>query len=771
MRTPLRSLALYIAVVLGMAANAQNTVTVTGAVSPCIGVSYPVRLTTNTAPPIDTTIYTGANCVYSFTFFPVEPSGTFGVQTSCDGGVTWNDVTGAWNMDLDTVMLDLSCNGGSGPINDECFNGTLITLDTSCVSVSGNLANATETLPPINCAGFVSSLANDVWYRFYASGTTSVIQVNGDVDLDVVLEVFMDSCDALGSIGCSDDTFDGGLEVVTFSTIPGQAYIYRIYEFTAGPPASVLTFTTCVMGNNSQWDCEDVPGGTALPGTPCDDSNPVTTNDTWSANCICAGTICEPPVLTSPSGFLAICSNDSLILQASTTGTGPSTYSWSGPGTFIPNNTSQNVYCHDFSSGTYQVTVTNACGTAGAEVQVTVTPTPDAGISSDTTLCGANSPVALISLLGGSPDTGGTWTHAGALHSSFYDPAVDTLGVFTYTVAGNAPCQNAVASVTISGSTTWYDDADGDGLGDPNITLVSCIQPIGYVNNGNDQCLFVFGTVGSACDDGNPLTGNDILDMNCVCTGIDSSNVDCLGLVNGPNVSGTPCTLPNNEIGTWDIACTCIPDSSTTVCNAGFWVIQAYDSTASGPEPIPNEVWIWNLSAGTGPYQFLWNFGDGTSSTDPYPTHFYASGGPYTLCLTMSDASNCTATYCDSVSVDANGIYNGFAGTPNNNRSGFTINVLQQQPTAIDEQENLNALELWPNPVNDAINLSLLSARGSRLQLSVIDLNGRVVKSTSNAIAKGNNRFNLPVNDLESGMYLLRISDDNNVISRRFVKN
>ncbi len=137
----------------------------------------------------------------------------------------------------------------------------------------------------------------------------------------------------------------------------------------------------------------------------------------------------------------------------------------------------------------------------------------------------------------------------------------------------------------------------------------------------------------------------------------------------------------------------------------------------------------------------------------------------------MSDAFNCTATYCDSVSVDANGIYNGFAGEPNNNRSGFTINVLQQQPTAINEHENWNALELWPNPVSEEINLSLIGSRSNRLQLSVIDLNGRVVKSSSNAIAKGNNRYSLPVNDLESGMYLLRISNDNNEISRRFVKN
>ncbi len=36
-------------------------------------------------------------------------------------------------------------------------------------------------------------------------------------------------------------------------------------------------------------DCLGVPGGSALPGTPCDDGNPNTINDKWNANCECVG--------------------------------------------------------------------------------------------------------------------------------------------------------------------------------------------------------------------------------------------------------------------------------------------------------------------------------------------------------------------------------------------------------------------------------------------------------------------------------------------------
>jgi hypothetical protein len=50
----------------------------------------------------------------------------------------------------------------------------------------------------------------------------------------------------------------------------------------------------CVGGNTGEvacvQDCEGVFGGAALPGTPCDDLNPNTINDTWNANCDCVGT-------------------------------------------------------------------------------------------------------------------------------------------------------------------------------------------------------------------------------------------------------------------------------------------------------------------------------------------------------------------------------------------------------------------------------------------------------------------------------------------------
>ncbi|MBP6391897.1 MAG: T9SS type A sorting domain-containing protein [Flavobacteriales bacterium] len=54
--------------------------------------------------------------------------------------------------------------------------------------------------------------------------------------------------------------------------------------------------TLCFNSAQQQIDCLGVPDGPALPGTPCDDSDPNTANDTWSANCVCEGLVAVPEV-------------------------------------------------------------------------------------------------------------------------------------------------------------------------------------------------------------------------------------------------------------------------------------------------------------------------------------------------------------------------------------------------------------------------------------------------------------------------------------------
>src|SRR5690606_29657386 len=139
-----------------------------------------------------------------------------------------------------------------------------------------------------------------------------------------------------------------------------------------------LDITGQVLGGalpagNCTPDCLGVPGGTALPGIACDDGDPLTTNDTWSADCVCTGTaVCIPPSITATSSDSPICAGDDLNLGATASGTAPLAYAWTGTGTFSPSAAAQNVTVAGAATGNYQVAVTNACGTANATVAVVV---------------------------------------------------------------------------------------------------------------------------------------------------------------------------------------------------------------------------------------------------------------------------------------------------------------------------------------------------------------------------------------------------------------
>ena len=66
------------------------------------------------------------------------------------------------------VLLLLSCWLSAQPINDNCATATSIIIPCS-TPVNGSIAGATQSDSAINCNGFTSLFAGDVWYQFTAT--------------------------------------------------------------------------------------------------------------------------------------------------------------------------------------------------------------------------------------------------------------------------------------------------------------------------------------------------------------------------------------------------------------------------------------------------------------------------------------------------------------------------------------------------------------------------------------------------------------------------
>ncbi|RMG71361.1 MAG: PKD domain-containing protein [Bacteroidetes bacterium] len=144
-----------------------------------------------------------------------------------------------------------------------------------------------------------------------------------------------------------------------------------------------------------------------------------------------------------------------------------------------------------------------------------------------------------------------------------------------------------------------------------------------------------------------------------------------------------------------------------------------------------------NLSTGGGSY--LWDFGDGTNSSDSIPTHTYSQSGQYII--TLSQTNPCgTETVSD------------------------TAQILL---TSLDAWMT-QGLRLGPNPAQDHLWLRLEAARYDHLQLWLLSPDGRLMFQQGWQDVAGDWEMDIPLSaNWARGLYLLRIQTERGQFFRR----
>lgn len=244
---------------------------------------------------------------------------------------------------------------------------------------------------------------------------------------------------------------------------------------------------------------------------------------------------------------------------------------------------------------------------------------------------------------------------------------------------------------------------------------------------------------------------------------------------------GFTSTLPNPihtyyQVGSYTYclqvdSCPVICDSllvtnvSPLQCNASF-IMDTVNSQ-------PGMVYVWNMSGVTGAspnasVNFLWSFGDGATSTQPFPTHQYQNPGTYVLCLTLTATDStpaggisCTSNYCDTLTVDQNGniIYKGAI-------MGWSLVVLNPATIGVDE-DVFSGFNLYPNPVTDYVVIDV-PANATNATLEIVNLAGQQVNAT---MLNAGTKTEIDLNLLSAGIYFVRITANEQVKTYKLVKN
>jgi PKD repeat protein len=122
---------------------------------------------------------------------------------------------------------------------------------------------------------------------------------------------------------------------------------------------------------------------------------------------------------------------------------------------------------------------------------------------------------------------------------------------------------------------------------------------------------------------------------------------------------------------------------------------------------------------------WLWNFGDGETSTQQNPVHLYITPGTYTVTLTITNY-NCTSQTTQQV-------------------------IVIDSETGITELTNGGIVKVFPNPATDMLNI-VLPDMVSKAQFELYDATGRVV-TTQQLV---NSTTQVDVSPLTAGMYFFK---------------
>lgn len=323
-----------------------------------------------------------------------------------------------------------------------------------------------------------------------------------------------------------------------------------------------------------------------------------------------------------------------------------------------------------------------------------------------------------------------------------YNPlaVADDGSCFTGCTSGNATIVSFNPGMFANESFYTITDANGTTVMQSNVNTPNVDNmAYGCLANGC-YSLNMYDSFGDGWDGGNP---------SGITINVNGSEIVSTDLVGGNYASeifgiNSECTIDSVSCST---TIELIPDSMVDMENAVMIFWNEDPSTISS---------------------VLWDFGNGMTSSDFYPTYFYDSIGTYTVCLTVNFFDGCSATSCVTFTMDANGT----SGPGGAQMNGFWLNTTGTYPSNVNElTSNATSVNMFPNPTsgNMVVKASQLNP-SENTTIRIYSIDGKEVFANNFGAGSINNTFQLNLSELSNGYYFLSLQNGNQIQRVPFVK-
>lgn len=104
----------------------------------------------------------------------------------------------------------------------------------------------------------------------------------------------------------------------------------------------------------------------------------------------------------------------------------------------------------------------------------------------------------------------------------------------------------------------------------------------------------------------------------------------------------------------------------------------------------------------------------------------------------------------------------------NNDDSNYIAQFTYSSTTILDEIISEKNIEIYPNPASDNINI-ILSNDANALSVSLLDVNSSIIMQLSDCNSYLNNTITIPTDNLDSGLYFVRLQTIDNVFVKRII--